>query len=126
MNLRVGHVQEGLIYRENRLVNWCCRLRTAVSDIEVDYIEVEKATELSVPGYDEKVEFGAIVSFAYPIEGSTEGQPIADNVHADGVPSNAVFCGRLWRLLLYELPLRVFVCLAVCFCLSRRLHNLSF
>ena len=25
---------EGLIYRENRLVNWCCRLRTAVSDIE--------------------------------------------------------------------------------------------
>ena len=26
---------EGLIYRDNRLVNWCCRLRTAVSDIEV-------------------------------------------------------------------------------------------
>lgn len=25
---------EGLIYRENRLVNWDCRLRTAVSDIE--------------------------------------------------------------------------------------------
>ena len=27
--------QEGLIYRENRLVNWCCTLHTAVSDIEV-------------------------------------------------------------------------------------------
>lgn len=26
---------EGLIYRDNRLVNWCCRLKTAVSDIEV-------------------------------------------------------------------------------------------
>ena len=25
----------GLIYRDNRLVNWCCRLKTAVSDIEV-------------------------------------------------------------------------------------------
>ena len=25
---------DGLIYRENRLVNWDCRLRTAVSDIE--------------------------------------------------------------------------------------------
>jgi hypothetical protein len=25
---------EGLIYRDNRLVNWCCKLRTAVSDIE--------------------------------------------------------------------------------------------
>jgi hypothetical protein len=26
---------DGLIYRDNRLVNWCCRLKTAVSDIEV-------------------------------------------------------------------------------------------
>ena len=25
---------EGLIYRDNRLVNWCTRLKTAVSDIE--------------------------------------------------------------------------------------------
>jgi valyl-tRNA synthetase len=71
-------MQEGLIYRENRLVNWCCRLRTAVSDIEVDYIEVEKATLLPVPGYDEPVEFGAIVSFAYPIEGPVEGQPASE------------------------------------------------
>ena len=29
--------QEGLIYRENRLVNWCCTLHTAVSDIEVGF-----------------------------------------------------------------------------------------
>ena len=27
--------EDGLIYRDNRLVNWCCRLKTAVSDIEV-------------------------------------------------------------------------------------------
>jgi valyl-tRNA synthetase len=78
-------MQDGLIYRENRLVNWCCRLRTAVSDIEVDYIEVEKATLLNVPGYDEKVEFGAIVSFAYPIEGDIEGKPMAKGEHAHGV-----------------------------------------
>jgi isoleucyl-tRNA synthetase len=25
----------GVIYRDNRLVNWCCKLKTAVSDIEV-------------------------------------------------------------------------------------------
>ena len=30
--------QEGLIYRENRLVNWCCTLHTAVSDIEVSVV----------------------------------------------------------------------------------------
>ena len=59
----------GLIYRDNRLVNWCCKLKTAVSDIEVDYIDVPKRTKLPVPGYDELVEFGAIISFAYPLEG---------------------------------------------------------
>ena len=31
----------GLIYRENRLVNWCCELRTAISDIEVDTLDLE-------------------------------------------------------------------------------------
>ena len=63
------HVQDGLVYRDNRLVNWCCRLRTAVSDIEVDYVELDGSTMLPVPGYDEPVEFGSIISFAYPIEG---------------------------------------------------------
>jgi valyl-tRNA synthetase len=26
--------EKGLIYRATRLVNWCCRLNTALSDIE--------------------------------------------------------------------------------------------
>jgi len=59
---------KGLIYRDNRLVNWCCKLKTAVSDIEVDYIDIPKRMKVSVPGYDEDVEFGAITSFAYPYE----------------------------------------------------------
>jgi valyl-tRNA synthetase len=60
--------EKGLIYRDNRLVNWCCKLRTAVSDIEVDYIDLPKRTGVTVPGYDQPVEFGAITSFAYPYE----------------------------------------------------------
>jgi valyl-tRNA synthetase len=60
--------EKGLIYRDNRLVNWCCKLKTAVSDIEVDYIDIPKRTGVNVPGYDEPVEFGAITSFAYPYE----------------------------------------------------------
>ena len=59
---------KGLIYRDNRLVNWCCTLTTAVSEIEVDYIDVPGRTMLSVPGYDKQVEFGVIISFAYPFE----------------------------------------------------------
>lgn len=45
----------GLIYRANRLVNWSCALKTAVSDIEVEFEDIEKATLISVPGYDKKV-----------------------------------------------------------------------
>jgi len=33
--------EEGLIYRDNRLINWCPRCHTALSDLEVEYEEVE-------------------------------------------------------------------------------------
>ena len=52
-------------------MNWCCTLKTAISDIEVDYMDLDTATELPVPGYAEKVEFGALTSFAYPLEDGT-------------------------------------------------------
>eukprot|EP00208_Stichococcus_sp_RCC1054_P003787 CAMPEP_0206141402 /NCGR_PEP_ID=MMETSP1473-20131121/12794_1 /ASSEMBLY_ACC=CAM_ASM_001109 /TAXON_ID=1461547 /ORGANISM="Stichococcus sp, Strain RCC1054" /LENGTH=1079 /DNA_ID=CAMNT_0053535961 /DNA_START=148 /DNA_END=3387 /DNA_ORIENTATION=+ len=60
--------ERGLIYRDNRLVNWDCALRTAVSDIEVEDTEVAANTMLSVPGYKDKVEFGVMKEFAYPLE----------------------------------------------------------
>ena len=60
--------EDGLIYRDNRLVNWSCQLKTAISDIEVDYIDVEGPTMLQVPGHLKKVEFGVITSFAYKIK----------------------------------------------------------
>ena len=60
---------KGLIYRENRLVNWCCALKTAISDIEVDYLELTGRTQLKVPGHSEPVEFGVITSFGYPLDG---------------------------------------------------------
>lgn len=45
--------ESGCIYRDNRLVNWDARLRTAVSDIEVDYIDIPGRTAINVPGYDQ-------------------------------------------------------------------------
>ena len=33
--------EEGLLYRDNRLINWCPRCHTALSDLEVEYEEVE-------------------------------------------------------------------------------------
>ena len=60
---------EGLIYRDNRLVNWSCQLKTAISDIEVDHIDLDGPTMLVRAGaHLKKVEFGVITSFAYPFE----------------------------------------------------------
>ena len=64
--------EAGLIYRSNRLVNWSCTLRSAISDIEVDKKELTGRTFLPVPGYEQKVEFGVLISFGYPVEGSDE------------------------------------------------------
>ncbi|KAL0102785.1 hypothetical protein PUN28_018227 [Cardiocondyla obscurior] len=58
---------EGIIYRSNRLVNWSCALKSAISDIEVDKVELNGRTLLSIPGYEKKVEFGVLVSFAYQL-----------------------------------------------------------
>ncbi|XP_067467813.1 valine--tRNA ligase, mitochondrial [Thunnus thynnus] len=59
----------GLIYRSEGLVNWSCALESAISDIEVDSKELSGPTMLSVPGYEHEVEFGTMLTFAYPVEG---------------------------------------------------------
>ncbi len=66
--------EEGIIYRANRLVNWCTKLKTALSNLEVENKELEGRTLLSVPDHDpkKKYEFGVLISFAYPVEGSEE------------------------------------------------------
>ncbi|MFH1710184.1 MAG: valine--tRNA ligase, partial [bacterium] len=47
---------DGLIYRGKRMVNWCPRCKTAISDIEVEYTE----------------EAGKLWHLKYPVEGSGE------------------------------------------------------
>ncbi len=48
--------QEGLIYQGYRIINWCPRCETALSDIETEYRDLE----------------GALWHIRYPIEGSDE------------------------------------------------------
>ncbi len=66
--------EDGILYRANRLVNWCVQLNTTLSNLEVDQKQLSGRTLLNVSGYDikEKFEFGVITSFAYPVEGSEE------------------------------------------------------
>lgn len=62
----------GKIVRKERLVNWSCALQTAISDIEVEFIELNEPTNINVPGYDKPIKFGCIWEFAYKVEGSDE------------------------------------------------------
>ncbi|HYQ48066.1 MAG TPA: valine--tRNA ligase, partial [Thermodesulfovibrionales bacterium] len=49
----VSLYEQGLIYRDNRLINWCPRCHTALSDIEVEHEDVEgKLTHIRYPFAD--------------------------------------------------------------------------
>jgi valyl-tRNA synthetase len=61
--------EQGKMFRDVRLVNWSSYLRTALSDLEVDYEEISKRTLLPIPGSNDKVEVGVICSFKYPVKG---------------------------------------------------------
>ncbi|KAJ5818227.1 valine--tRNA ligase [Penicillium riverlandense] len=69
--------EEGIIYRANRLVNWCVALNTSLSNLEVDNKEVEGRTLLDVPGYERKVEFGVLTHFCYEMDGTKERLEVA-------------------------------------------------
>ncbi|KAK8381478.1 hypothetical protein O3P69_018508 [Scylla paramamosain] len=62
----------GLVYRKEALVNWCCSLQSAISDIEVDHLHLTGPTELTVPGYSKPVTFGKMYDFAYRLADSEE------------------------------------------------------
>ncbi|KAG2319877.1 hypothetical protein Bca52824_013090 [Brassica carinata] len=65
----VRFYNEGLIYRDIRLVHWDCHLKTAVSDAEVEHIDIKEKTLLKVPGYEKPVEFGLITIICLPSGG---------------------------------------------------------
>lgn len=73
----VRFYDDGLIYRDTRLVNWSSKLHTAISDIEVDNIEIEPFTKRKVPGHEQPVEFGVLTKFAYKVDGTDEELVVA-------------------------------------------------
>ncbi|KAI5169387.1 valyl-tRNA synthetase [Pancytospora epiphaga] len=42
--------KKGLIYRDNKIVNWCGKLRTTLSDLEVNYKDIKGGTYMDVDG----------------------------------------------------------------------------
>jgi valyl-tRNA synthetase len=53
--------EEGLIYREGRLINWCPRCHTALSDLEVEYEDID----------------GKLYYIKYPVSGGNEYVTVA-------------------------------------------------
>ncbi len=73
----VRFYKQGLIFRENKLVNWSSHLRTALSDLEVDHEDITGRTLKSLPGTDLKVEVGVLVHFKYKVKGEEEFLEVA-------------------------------------------------
>lgn len=61
---------QGLIFRDNRLVNWCGKLKTAISDLEVESKEIEGPVMLPAHGHPANATypFGKLWAFAYRLE----------------------------------------------------------
>ena len=66
--------EKGLIYRDTRLVHWCSALNTAISDLEVDYLDLDQPKKLKVPGHDPNklYDFGYLTEFAYKVKGTNK------------------------------------------------------
>lgn len=61
-----------MIFRQRKMINWCVALQTAISDVEVDLVKLEKSTVISVPNRATGVEFGVMHRFKYYLENSDE------------------------------------------------------
>eukprot|EP00917_Polyrhabdina_sp_WS-2016_P009728 GHVP01021406.1.p1 GENE.GHVP01021406.1~~GHVP01021406.1.p1 ORF type:complete len:974 (-),score=183.89 GHVP01021406.1:187-3108(-) len=64
--------EDGLIKRESRLVNWCSKLNTTLSDLEVDNRDVNGGEWLNINenGFDKKYQFGILYEIIYRIDDS--------------------------------------------------------
>ena len=60
--------EKGILYRAKRIVNWCCALQTAISDVELEEIEINQPTKLSIPRHKGTYEFGVLIDFAYKLK----------------------------------------------------------
>lgn len=67
--------EKGLLRRSRRMVNWCPQLRTALSDLEVDRVELAGPTEISF-GNGIKAVFGVADDFAYRVSGGSNAEEI--------------------------------------------------
>ena len=57
---------DGLLFRDVRMVHWCAHLRTVISDIEVDHVDVTQRTKHRLPN-GRTVDIGVIHRIRYTV-----------------------------------------------------------
>lgn len=67
---------QGHIYRQRSLVNWSYFLKTTISDFEINHLNIKGKTLLTVPGMNNKVEFGLSHRFGFPIVNGKPGEQL--------------------------------------------------
>ncbi|PVU92971.1 hypothetical protein BB561_003517 [Smittium simulii] len=58
---------EGMIYRDTKMVNWCCELKSVISDIEVDRVELSQPTKIKLPGIKNQQTLGVMHEISYKV-----------------------------------------------------------
>jgi valyl-tRNA synthetase len=68
----------GAVRRDARLVHWDCALRTAISDVEVEMLQLDAPTELPAAGHPagKRYKFGYMTDVAYPVDGGAPGDEV--------------------------------------------------
>lgn len=101
--------EKGLIYRDVSLINFSCALESAISDVEVENLEINGRTQLTVPNYAKPVTVGLLYEVAYKIVNSNEEIVVATTrpetilgdtavaVHPDDVRYSHLKDVKLWH-----------------------------
>jgi valyl-tRNA synthetase len=61
-------------------VNWSCKLKTAISDIEVEYQDITEPTKLIIPNHSGEYTFGILQSFAYKVKDENKELVVATTI----------------------------------------------
>ncbi|KAI5191371.1 valyl-tRNA synthetase [Nematocida sp. AWRm77] len=90
----VRFYREGLIYRGNRLVNWCAKIQTSLSDLEVEYASVEPYQKICTDG--KKYVFGRLFTVRYDLEkdGRVIGSVDVSTTRPETIFGDAALCAH--------------------------------
>jgi valyl-tRNA synthetase len=74
------------------MVHWCCALKTAISDVELEDIDLDQPKMLSVPQHTEKYEFGVIHDFAYKLRDDPNRELIVSTTRIETMLGDVAVC----------------------------------